>query len=121
MLRTSLLVSDTEEEGPTWEVLRCWEGREASGFHPEVPSTGLIMGDEEPLSWRNSVSWQVDFQEVVNGGASMLGPGQRPETQQRGGWRERSGQKQPPHRGVAIEGERVGGLRCSLFLVHTGF
>lgn len=57
MLRISLLVLDIEEEGLIWEVFRCWEGREVSGFYFEVLSIGLIMGDEELFLGRNSVLW----------------------------------------------------------------
>lgn len=59
------LVSDTEEEGPTWEVLGC---REAWGSPPPPHHaiTGLTVWDEVPLLWRNC-SWQAEVQEVTNG------------------------------------------------------
>ena len=57
MLGTSVLVSDTEEEGPGCE--RCLAAGWAATpgvFHPTVPSPGLMMWDEEPLLWGNSES-----------------------------------------------------------------
>lgn len=68
MLRISILVSNTEVEGPTWEVLGCWEGSRAWRPHAEVAVTTLIIWDEEPRSWRGSESGQAEFQEVVSGG-----------------------------------------------------
>lgn len=69
---------------------------------------------------------QVEGKESKNKhvGASVLGPGQRPETHLRKWgpgreWSESSGQKEDSQ-GVDMEGERVWGLKCRLFLLHTG-
>lgn len=69
VLRRRMLVSGIEEEDPIQEVLP-----------PLVTLTGLKTWGEEPLLWRNSASWQAEFQEVVNRGTGVPGPRQRPET-----------------------------------------
>lgn len=43
-----MLVSDMEEEGPTWEVPGCGRAVRHEVSFPLVPSTGLRMWDEEP-------------------------------------------------------------------------
>lgn len=88
------------------------------GFHPTGPSTQLMIWGEEPLSWRNR-------KEVVNGGAGVPGPGQRPETHlsewRRGReWRQRAGWKDRCPVGADPEGERISGSQIQPFLLVPG-